>query len=467
MQAISPSGKSRKHPAGCLYYVERGTTWVARQLMLKSERPPELTPQLAAIAEKLDAVGMHPETADRLARDKKGRRPRVEYVEGASPAYRKFYPLEDLVEAAKAYAAPPAERDRVRPPAEIKQLTDADFINLPEALSLGFTEGYLREHCDLEDKRRKDPATPAPPIGRLIHGEWRDRISTRSHRVRAPWFQLRDLRECIDHRDNPPQLPKGTVLLRDAMPKLGMKIGEQTVRNLIAGGVIGGGIIDGFKRNFAPARLWYMVWEDREKIPRVPREKQPGFRVFWIDGRDYYPTVEARKLSGATDFDLTRRWLPTDHGGMGEPCPHTGRPVTCRRTEDDELLVFAGDDLRTIAEALTGTRPKAPTKPPQLRAIAAPANGDGHQEPETASPPADGFGEDRTLKACLLRKQNPEWTDLQVAKAAGFPSSGTLSRNQIYQQAKKAYGGDRSTVRRGWKKTNGDVDSASHDAPPE
>lgn len=344
---------TQRRPADCLKFKERGVWWVAE------EKLPE---------------GIDRATADRMFRDGKIRKPRMVPIDPGKqggPWYRKFWPRNDVKRVLSAYGVPLADRDAARSVDELKPLGDDEYVAFTEAKALGFSKHYLREHSDLKDPRLKHPPTPAPPIGRLIRGQWCERISTRDHRVKAPTWHLGDLRECIKNRDNPPGLPVGAVLVRDAIPKMreaGIKVSVSNLKALIKSETIRGGKVDGFKRNFAPERMCYMLWEDRTKIPQHER---PGGRVYWIEGRDYHPIYEAVRLAGCDDYYLTRDWTPAKHGGFGRACPHLGRTVRCRihnvpHKLGNSLLVYDGDDLRTIAEALTGTRPKAPPKPPAV-----------------------------------------------------------------------------------------------------
>lgn len=255
--------RKEKKPSDCLEFKENGITWVAE--------------------EKLKSHGVHREKADRLFKKQKIGTPKIVPLAGPTPWYRKFWPLEDVRGAMEIHAVPKSTRDKSRTPAEIAALTDMDFVTLPEAISLSFSEYYLRAHSSgLEDKRRKHEPTPAAPIRRLIEGRWCDRVSARNHLVKTPSFKLGDLREIIKRRDHPP-VPKDCVLIRDAIARLkdeGINVARWHLVTLIKNKIVGGGEIDSFKRNFSPEKMWYVVWEDRHKIPgspdtsRLPIEQQ-------------------------------------------------------------------------------------------------------------------------------------------------------------------------------------------------
>jgi hypothetical protein len=254
--------KKQKRPSNCLKFVERGVTWVAAD------------PQ----GRLVDSDGIHRETADRMYRDKKIGKPRIEATEGPTPWYRKFWPQADVLAVAAEYSKPATERNAVRSPTELASLNDNDYVNAAEAEPMGgFSRYYLRAHSDTPDPRRKAAPTPAEPVGSLIRGKLRERISARGHRVTEPVYRIGDLREILSKRDNPP-VPEGAVLVRDAIPKLkaiGIVISRATLMQMITDGRIKGGAVESFKKNFSPEKMAWMLWDDRKKLPGAPQSLEP------------------------------------------------------------------------------------------------------------------------------------------------------------------------------------------------
>jgi hypothetical protein len=246
--------KTKKLAVDCLEFKERGKTWVAEKLLR-------------------ERTGICRETADKMFEDELIVEPRIIFTTGPTPWYRKFWPLEDVQSIAARYAKPKDERDAVREPSEIASLTDDDFVTKQEAKKLGFSAYYLRAHSEgLEDKRNRAERTPSQPIGRFIEAKWGARISDRDHRVREQLFRLGDLRDVIAVQKNPP-VPEGGRLLVHAVPALksmGLTIGRRDLVRLIQDKTIRGGTIKSFKRNLSPCEMWYMVWEDRNKLPGIP-----------------------------------------------------------------------------------------------------------------------------------------------------------------------------------------------------
>jgi hypothetical protein len=277
-------------------------------------------------------------------------------VAGGKPPRRLFFIKEeiDAVQARRAIA--PKERQKLRSTTEIKSLHDDDFISVPEAAQFGISEAYICKYWDAAHAKRTKGRKPCPAIGRIIKTKMGEKISGRGHIVPAPMIRWGDVRQIIEVRDNP-AVPTGGVLMRDALPLLkneNIEVGETKLVDLLRAKIVGGGKIDGFKRrNLQPIKLWWMKWDDRYKIRQY---QQPGGRVFWIDGKDFYPVErEAAELAGFKNASPLRRRI---RAGSLESYPHDAPS-----RNGDSMAVCLGDDLRDIAEAVTGFRPKPPTKP--------------------------------------------------------------------------------------------------------
>lgn len=189
------------------------------------------------------------------------------------PVRRKFYPLEDIDGVLSLYRVPLSERLQARPLAELVALPDGELVTIDEAEVYGFKRAYLEDHSDLPSKggRRVAPATPCPPLGRLIHAEWVSCINAAGRRSERTGYLLGDLRAIRRRIENPP-VPDGCFLVRDALPRLAgeaIKVSESQLKALIKAGYVRGGKAPCFKRNCAPQDMWYMSWADRFKIADV------------------------------------------------------------------------------------------------------------------------------------------------------------------------------------------------------
>ena len=204
-----------------------------------------------------------------------------------------------------------------------------------------------------------------------------DSVSDHGQRVTSSWFRVGDLRDIKNAMENP-SVPIGCILVRDALPKLAdeqIPISHSGLLMLIKNKIVGGGKVPAFKSNFAPYKMWWMMWDQRSKIPVY---EKPGTRLYWINRKDFYPAKEA-KVEAAVSGGKLWRWTPIEHGGKGEICPALGRTIVCtvhavRHRNGDKLLVYAGDDLRIIEAAekkLTEPRP-APIPPPSIPGITPP-----------------------------------------------------------------------------------------------
>lgn len=296
---------------------------------------------------------------------------------GKTGPFRRMFHRKDQIDARnKRRIVPRDERPQPRSASAIVKLHDDDCITIPEMVQMGIPYVYARKHWDYPDARRRAPRTPCSLIGRIIQTKRGERVSDRGHIVAEPLVRWGDVREALHARDNPPA-PEGGVLLRDAVRRLGQEniaVGETRLRELIAGKLVDGGKIRVFKRrNLQPMDMWWMRWADRTKIRQHDR---PGNRCYWINGEDYHPLDhEAAKVAGLKNPTPLRRRLKE---GLLTARKHA---VTWRSGE--ELTVCRGEDLRDIAEKMTGVRPKAPPKPPKPRNPGKPSDsreGSGHVE---------------------------------------------------------------------------------------
>jgi hypothetical protein len=335
-----------------------------------------------------------------------GRRP----PQGGLRRERRAFVWKQQIDAVNEPRATPKQaRPKPRTPTEIWSLADDDYITPEEMEGVGVKWNHAKKHWDFKNSWQKGPRTPDPLIGRLFKTKPVDAVDAIGAINRRPLIRWKDIRDHLTIRDKP---PPGGVWLQDALPRLraiGIVTNESNLRYLIKRGVIVGGVIRRAFGRKGPSRTWIKE-EDHEKIrPRFPRA---GNRLCWLDGEDWHPVLEARRLAGCNSFDM-RQWMPRVFGGYGRLCPHLpgGRSIRCRpgpipHKKGDKMTVCAGDDLRTIAEKLTGVRPKAPPKPPEVKRGAAPL---AHSPPPAAAIPAVGpqpaTGEGQTSERPTKRRR--------------------------------------------------------------
>jgi hypothetical protein len=134
---------------------------------------------------------------------------------------------------------------------------------------------------------------------------------------------------------------------------------------------IEGGMITALDGRFRPRQMAWMKWSEREKLRarhQAGAYEKPGERVIWKDGEDWHPRVyEAWRLAGCKTYGQFTIWCARPYG-LGKPCPHIGRVVRCQSVpianfRGSDIVACAGNDLRDIAEHLTGKRPEAPPRP--------------------------------------------------------------------------------------------------------
>lgn len=307
-------------------------------------------------------------------------------VKGCSPPYRDFYWKEQIDAKVEKLDVPPNKLPKPRTPGELKRLDDDEYVTIAEMESVGVLRGRVWLYWDWPAKSSLRPREKDPLLGRQIKTKPGERVVRRKGGPRyiLPEALVRwgDIRELLATRDNPP-VPEGGVLVRDAIPKLkaiGIKLSHACLLRKVKFGAIEGGEVDAVDKRFRPRKLVWMKWSEREKLRarhQVGAFEKPGSRFCWIAGEDWHPAnPEGWRLAGCRYYWQLKRWMPTEYGGLGKPCPYLpGRTVRCQLIPianylKPDLIGCAGEDLRDIAEALTGKRPTVPPRRADVTATA-------------------------------------------------------------------------------------------------
>lgn len=366
-----PIKAQRQEHAKIKKYVHQGKTWIPRNTV-KQE------------------CGIDNDTADRW--EKKGiLKFRSEKEFG--PYHVVFRWKEEIDNVIKVRAERPLNIRRQRSTDELRRLAPSDLITIDEMESMGVKYKWAVEHWDRKDRRRRKTATPTL-AGELIKTKTFDGLEGSANsrgflqgEILVYWNSIKTVTEL---RDNPP-VPNGGVLLRDAIKELqksGIMISRAHLYDLWRRKLLGGGCIKCYKKNLAVAELPWMEWEKRSQIARY---EKPGKRMYWIGDPavDHYPLLEAWHYARCRDQNVLAQWIEGNRLAK-KPCPYTRSTKHVRWIEHpikhkagDSLRIFNGEDLRDIAEGLTGERPKAPKPPRSSADQAAPA-----AVPTAVAPPA-------------------------------------------------------------------------------
>jgi hypothetical protein len=345
------------------------------------------------VAERELPKGIEVRLARRMYRDGLIRKPRIKKVLSKWFTRRQFWHLGDIEHSLKLYAAPKLERDKTRTLVELHQLPNDEMVNRKEAQKIGgFSREWLIRYSDTPSPNRKNEPKPAPPIGRVIKGESRERIQIgkRSKRSKVdPWYRIGDLRECLHARDNP-DIPTGGKIINLAIEVELKKEGIQTTRKdlarMVKDKLIEGGKVKTFDKRLHQYETWWMKWDERVKLRAY---EKPGGRMCWLNGEDWYPAInEAWRLAGYKNVRQLYNYMAAPFG-RGRQCPLLpGRSVRAQKAhipnkQSDRLVVCAGNDLRDIAEKLTGKRPAAPKMPDDVKAASVHRLGGNGQPKQT------------------------------------------------------------------------------------